>query len=248
MTGQLPTHRHDWFPLALLGFLVLGVLVLADSTDFWRPRFEFLTMEEFHRQQALPEPSSLGFVNPWYMPTVLAIVFLATVVFCAVRARDAGTPIPMITLGLIIGGGAIVGVYCYVIAGLEVSTSDLVTVWLGPLAVLGAAAAAWSYLGLGPGAQQAKIVGSVCLAAAAFGMVVALAPAIVEGLLVLTGLTVLGYLERTVLPVLAGLVFLATTWFLRPGPTGVVIPAAALLLAAFAALLMAQRRQPDAVR
>lgn len=168
-------------------------------------------------------------------PYVIAFVFVATVVWYAVRSR----PIRFRWFGGVLIGGLLALVVALVIGGEMTSHGDgrelLGTVCL-LFAVLGAGAAAWVYFRLGRGRRPATVIALFFLPLAAYGGVVSVVPVPENPLLAGMGLLALAWIERSVLLASVTVVFLLAAVLFTIGTTALLIPAAVVLAGAIAAL------------
>jgi hypothetical protein len=241
--GLLPAEPHaGWFPLAALGFLLLGLTALGmpsgDSgwfayTPAERHAYAVITpgLSQQGGNTAVPvlatgftRQSEVGRFWPW----VAGAGFLATLAWYAVRAHRTGRPFRpgMLVLsglgGLVaLTAAAVLGEFAHV-AGPGVAAG---VAW--PVALLGLCGAGWAFFRLGPGARPAGITGVTLLALGAYALVSSVLPG-ENGLLIGAGLALLAWLERSVLlAAVAGLfslvvVVLAATELAAPAGTAVV--------------------------
>ncbi|MFD8491645.1 hypothetical protein [Amycolatopsis sp. NPDC059657] len=103
-----------WFPLALLGFAQIAMAALSDAGAGWFESTPFAYTDQtyghlkaFVSSEAYEASLNLSFDRgvTRFWPYLMAVVFLATVVWYAVKAHRAGTPYPLPrTLGIAFGG------------------------------------------------------------------------------------------------------------------------------------------------
>lgn len=236
-----------WFPLALLGFLLLGLAAWAMRTPYgW---FAYAP----YRGQA-----NVGFVSggqlltpvhvlvtgspPWltaWQP-VLAVAFLATVAWYAIRARRAGTPFPARrVLGIVVAGPAVLVFGIFAAAMAYPSGSWFAVSVVLPLALIGVCAGVWAYFQ--PGRKAALVVCAVCLPLAAYALAAAGNPSLVGPVTAALGLSVLAWLTRGVLLGVIVVVFLLAALAFRVQPLALLVPGAVLLAGAIAVLVAARR-------
>lgn len=237
--------RHRlWFPLVLLGFLMLGGLVVADARSrsaaqlwpLWQnakplaPDSNTVVVIGFGSTSMTMQPEE-------YWSIGLAVVFLATLVWYALgsgRVRDS----------VLIGLSGLVGLLLfYLTMAMVHGDPDLGPTIGGSLLAIGAAAGAWVYFRLGPGQLGVTAISVVCLSIGASALVIGHVPLFAEHMIVLSGLVALAVRERSPLLAVVAALFLAVAWLYPFGATGLALTAVVLFLGGAAAILTARRGQ-----
>ncbi|MFJ8818744.1 hypothetical protein [Amycolatopsis thermoflava] len=228
MTGD---RRSAWFPLALLGFLLLAATAW-DLTEqsAW---FAYSPIGDDPLVQTLygyapyhPEP-----VWEWGAPwqVVVALAFLGALGWFTVR-RDVP---PLRAAVVLLAGAAVILLSAAVTALAKVTDARFLATALGaPLAVLGLVAGVWA--GLRPGRRLATGACLVCLTLAAypFGASVETVDPVTAAL----GLGVLAWYTRSKIPAVAAVAVLTTGIFFNGSTLGLLVPGALVLAAALAVL------------
>jgi hypothetical protein len=248
VTGE----RHSvWFPLALLGFLLLGLGASAmRSTYGWfaygpnsRANFGFVSGGQLLTPDnaivAVKVTASPSWLTPWQ--PVIAIAFLATVAWYTIRARRAGTPFPARrVLGVVVAGLVVLLFGILVAATVRTSGGPWLATAVGlPLVSVGVCAGVWAYFQ--PGRKVAFVVCAVCLPLAAYALAAAGNPSLVGPVTAALGLSVLAWLTRGVLLGVIVVVFLLAALAFRVQPLALLVPGAVLLAGAIAVLVAARR-------
>ncbi|ASR37430.1 hypothetical protein BAY61_23230 [Prauserella marina] len=253
--------RYDfWFPLALLGFVLLGLAATVSTTtrDFgWfayapeggalEPRAATGGGVARAELRAVSFDAGAPFAGTWIVIAGLVSIFLVVVAWYAARARREGTPLGSrrITV-LVLAGSAEIGLGYVVLRelGEALDKSPFAAALALPLLLLAGCAGAGACFLRGVWRSVVLVIGGVLLAVLATAV---LAPHTEDGpmLLVLaSGLLTLAWLHRSVL--LASL----TVLFLLSGATAniaepehFVFPAGVLLAGAIAALVLRGGRE-----
>lgn len=250
-----------WFPLALLGFLLLGLLGLDSASGVagfgW---FAYAPRSGVHMVSGEQYPvgpvtrySDLVVFDPepyprrdWMWMVVVVAAFVATVGWYGWRARrNEGASIGLF-LRLAVGGGLAVAIG-YLLAEWTARARnpvDLVVSVGLPLLLLGLVAGLWAYFRLGPGRSWTVVISGASLAVGAGTLLGWQAPGLVEPVLIAAGLLVLARYERSILLTIVAVASFVAMAAFPIGPLGTLIPAMLLLAGAIAAL--ARRNHPAA--
>ncbi|WP_431903238.1 hypothetical protein [Amycolatopsis thermoflava] len=224
-------RRSAWFPLALLGFLLLGA-VAWDLTEqsAWSAYAPIgndpLVQTLYGYAPYQPEPG-WEWGAPWQV--VVALAFLGALGWFTVRREVP----PLRAAVVLLAGAAVILLSAGVTALAKVTDAQFLATALGtPLAVLGAMAGVWA--GLGPGRRVATRAGLVCLTLAAylFGASVDSADPVTAAL----GLGVLAWDTRSKAPAVAAVAVLTTAIAFSGSTLGLLVPGALVLAAALAVL------------
>jgi hypothetical protein len=236
-----------WFPLALLGFLSLGGIVLTSQQA---PLRGLATSEQFltgggmygvgfsSSTQYTGLLSSVKFMTarselPWeYWIVGSVVAFLATVIWYAWKS---GREVAFAFAGV---GGLIAVVGFLAVIQIVVAQPGLTLTVGGSLVALGLCAAAWVYFNLGRGGRIVKAISAVTLATGGSALLVNVVPVVTDEWIVVSGLLVLAWLERSLFLVAVAVAFFVVAWAFLPGVTGLVLMAAVLFFGAIAALLL----------
>lgn len=225
-----------WFPLVLLGMLTLGGAALR----VWEPPLrgsqayrsyngtQFLSGEQLGTggisgvglgPGKLFPPAGFGSSEYWLVGVLL--VLLATSAWYAARARRWQT----FVVAAISGTAAVLMTY------FATGERELALSVGGALVVIGGVVIVWRRF-------QVPTVGVVAVALGVPLLLVGLVP--VGGTLwvVVGGLLVLAYYERSVIALVVGVAFFLVAWAFLPGVTATILMGAVLLLGAVAALLV----------
>ncbi|HVV10361.1 hypothetical protein [Amycolatopsis sp.] len=254
MTGD---RRTVWFPLAVLGFVLfgLGMLFVKDETGWFRyaplsaggvplPQQNLVGFGDSRAvavQYGGPGALSSNLESAWLI--AVAVAFVTTVIFYAVRARRTGRAIGWPKLAGIVLAGAALLLLGSVLAG-SGTTSDrraIATAVGWPLAVLGLCAGAWGYFDNARGRKAALVLAAVCLPVAPLILVSAAGAAVVFAATAGLGLAVLAWLSRSVLLAVVVVLFLGGALVFDGGVRGALVPAAVLLAGAIAVLVSGRR-------
>lgn len=240
----------------MLGFLLLGLAAWATRTSSgWYAYAPYRGNGNFGF--ASPEPllspdhalfvvnSSTPRLTPWQ--PAIAVAFLVTVAWYAIRARGAGTPFSTRRVVGTVAAGLAVLVLGALVAAMGYSSGGS---WLAvsvalPLVMIGVCAAVWAYFRLGPGRKVALAVCLVSLPLAAYALAAALNPSWVDPVTAALGLSVLAWLTRSVLLGVIVAVFLLASLAFPMSTLALLVPGAVLLAGAIAVLVPA-RRAPGA--
>ncbi|HEV2781384.1 MAG TPA: hypothetical protein VGX25_18535 [Actinophytocola sp.] len=254
-----------WFPLALLGFLLLGGLGLDSvrtARDFgwfaYRPSGTYLISAEQYGA-GVDSLSVRYFDYPamafdlWQYPSrdwpwqvIVIATFVVTVAWYGWRARRTGGASARPFVALAAGGGVAIAA-AYVIAAWAAAVpkpSELVTSVALPLALLGGVAGAWAYFRLGPGRRAAAVISVVCLLVGAATLLGSQLPPLVDPVIITVGLLGLAWWERSVLLALVAVAVLAAMAAFPVGTLSALVPAMLLLVGAIAALVLRGRPAP----
>ncbi|WP_346056843.1 hypothetical protein [Amycolatopsis dongchuanensis] len=226
-------RRSAWFPLALLGFLLLGAAAW-DLTEHsaWFAYAPIgddpLVQTRYAYAPYQPEPV-WEWGTPWQV--VVALAFLGALGWFAARDR-----LPPLRIALVLGAGTAVILLSTAVTALAKATdAQFPTTALGaPLAVLGAVAGVWAGFRLGPGRRVATAACLVCLTLAAY-LFGASAEA-VDPVTAALGLGVLAWYTRSKVPAVAAAAVLVTAIAFSSGTLGLLVPGALVLAAALAVL------------
>lgn len=234
--------RHRcWFPLVLLGFLMLGGLFLANGTKshaltMFRPLSDIVRQPDSNTLIAVSVGSTPTTMHPEeYWSIGIAAVFLATVFWYArgVSRRFL----------LVAAYGLVAFILFYLTIAMVEGQEDLGPTIGGSFVAIGAAAGAWVYFRLGPGQLGVTAISVVCLSIGVSALVIGHVPLLAEHLIVLTGLLVLAVWERSPLLAVVAAGFLAVAWMFPSGTTGLALAAVVLFLGGAAAVLATRRGQ-----
>ncbi|HVW42490.1 MAG TPA: hypothetical protein VHC18_14170 [Amycolatopsis sp.] len=243
MTGE---RQSSWFPLALLGFALIGLAALDLRTPHgWfaytpaaRPGQQFLYgMPQRYSDYVV---STRVEVVPWgsRWQIALALGFAGAVIWYAVRNR----PVPARRLAAVVVAGVAV---LALSAGLEVWASGpqgrvLAGAVGGPLVVVAAVAGLWAYFGT---ARRRLALGVclVCLTLGIFGLAAAVSTDLVDPVTAAFGLAVPAWCTRSVVLAVVTVVFLAAAVPFAGATLGLLAPGAVLLGGAIAVLVAARR-------
>jgi hypothetical protein len=243
--------------LVLLGFLILGGVVLQSQAHDWRPYpvsggYQIAT--EFYGP-GTGGMSGIGlsssntvvairftdhprlFPQDYWLIGVLA-VFLATVVWYGWRSGRTRAFVWVALCGM-------VAVASFLLIQVIVENNpELGTTIGGSLAAIGICAAAWVYFTLGPGEKVVTAVSVVGLSLGGGILLAGVAPVVSEELIVVSGLLVLAWLERSRLLAVIAVAFFVVAWIFLPGVSGLALSAGVLLLGGIASLLLRKRAVP----
>lgn len=253
--------RHDfWFPLALLGFLLLGVAATRPVADFgWfaysspsGAPYAFMERRDWLALDGI-EPDGFHITEPagagWYGLGAVLGLFVVTVAWYAARARRLGGPVPAARLATVtLAGGAELALGYLVLEELRGPLDDEFAAALAlPLLLLAALLGVLAYAARGLWRRIAALAGVLVLGVAACAVLLPSSHDATVVLLVAAGLGVLAWLHRS--PLLGGVTAL---FLLTSGGDGGadaarwVVPAAVVLAGAIAALVLrARARNPQ---
>lgn len=239
-----------WFPLALLGFGLLGLLgwdSVRPPEDIGWFAYAPLSSEtgdavegeaqlSAYYNTALP-PGLVGPLRDWPWTVLITVTLVGAVAWYAWDARRAGRSVRMhVALAV---GGAIAVPACYVIAAVAEDITDPVglipSVGL-PLLVLGGLAGAWAYRLRGAWRATVAAVSVMSLVAGVGTVVGAWSPGLLDAVLITTGVGVLAWYERSRLLVVVACAVLAALVLSPEGTLSMLVPAVIVLAAAIAAL------------
>lgn len=235
----------------MLGFLLLGVAAWATRTSYgWFAYAPYRRTGNFgfaYSEPLLSPDHALFVLNSTPWQPVIAVAFLVTVAWYAIRARRAGTPFSTRrVVGIVVAGLAVLVLGVLVAAmGYSSGGSRLAVAFALPLVMIGVCAAVWAYFRLGPGRKVALVVCLVSLPLAAYALAAALNPSWVDPVTAALGLTVLAWLTRSVLLGVIVAVFLLAALAFPVSTLALLVPGAVLLAGAIAVLVTA-RRAPGA--
>ncbi|HEV7975735.1 hypothetical protein [Amycolatopsis sp.] len=241
--------KKFWFPLALLGFVLIALALVPPGNE---SPFAWVSSSvsggvPIHAvsvtQVATGDFHVLG-TRADYWPYLVAAIFVATVAWYAVRAEK---PRPWRRLAAIAFCGLIAIPIAGIVADGMMSHGDgreLLGTVMGLFALLGAGGAAWAYFRLGPGRGAAIIIAVMFGPLAVYAWLVALVPQTAEALLPGLGLLALAWFERSVLLASVTLAFLLAVIVFTTGLAALLVPAAVMLAGAIATLLT--HRPPSA--
>ncbi|WP_199433320.1 hypothetical protein [Qaidamihabitans albus] len=247
-----------WFPLALTGFVLLGILTFAmNAGGGWfayapPPAYVNAGVDQFLvavRGVPFSEYESLEPPPPvaWGELSGVLALFLVTVAWYAWRARRAGTPVRSRRLMLVTGGGVLAVIAGYVVldgADTLLESGRLARALALPLLLLGVCFGVLAYFSRGRWRRIAAATSGTVLSVT---LLIVAVPALPDSPLVPTvvaGLTVLAWLERSVLLAVVTAGFLLAAAAARFEPLTLLLPAAVLLAGAMAALLLRGRPDP----
>jgi hypothetical protein len=242
-----------WFPLVLLGFLMLGGIVLANRANAWSSlmpadagyqatgQLRGLGMSRENERGLtlvtsvyIRAPSSLP--DEYWIAGVL-VILLATLVWYAWGSGRVGEFVWTGICGLF-------GVVGFLMVTVVVETQpELVVTVGGSLVALGLCAAAWVYFGLGPAKRAVTAVGVLALLLGTSALLLDQTSLRSDQLLVAVGLLTLAWLERSLPLAAVALVFLTAGWIFLPGVAGLALGSAVLLAGGIGALVL-RNRQP----
>ncbi|KAA9151203.1 hypothetical protein FPZ12_039380 [Amycolatopsis acidicola] len=255
MTGE---RRNVWFPLAVLGFVLLGLATWLVDDDYgwfaYRPSPDGALTAVQHSYGGLGSNYAVAIdtTGPvlrgarWDDLAVLwlvavSVTSVASVVFYAVRAHRAGRAIGWRKLTGIVLAGAVVLALSVPLMGFGASWGMTMATAVGlPLLVLGLCAAGWGYFENARGHRAALVIGAVCLSLA----VLVLAAAVtvpVPAVLVVLALAVFAWRWRDLVLAVLAVIFLGAVLVFSGEVLGALVPAAVLLAGAIAVLLTARR-------
>ncbi|QWF76988.1 hypothetical protein [Amycolatopsis sp. CA-230715] len=232
-----------WFPLAALGLAMFVTGVLPAPVA--EPGLLVPLYEPSSERTAVAVAVGPA-APPFHWSYALGVAFLLTVLFFVLRARGFGKPVRARTTVAVTAGG-VLGI-AVAAAFAEMAGSGrgaaMVANLCGPLALVGLCALVVGYFG--SGRRWLTMLGVVLAAVGGYGALVAARPQLGPAGLICLGLLVLAVLERSL--VLAGfaVAFLLFATIL-PEDTGVVDPAAIVLVVAGLVALVAGRRPPEPV-
>jgi hypothetical protein len=242
--------KKFWFPLALLGFTLIGLALVPPGDDRW---FAYVSPSSSPGGTSASTASVTASIvgdfhvrvtRAEYWPYLIAAIFVATVAWYAVRAEK---PRPWRRLAAITVSGLIAIPIAGIVADGMTSHGDgreLLGTVMGLFALLGAGGAAWAYFRLGPGRGAAIIIAVMFGPLAVYAWLVALVPQTAEALLPGLGLLALAWFERSVLLAAITLAFLLAVIVFTTGLAALLVPAAVMLAGAIATLLT--HRPPSA--
>jgi hypothetical protein len=224
-----------WFPLVLLGMLTLGGAALR----FWdQPVYGSQTYRSYSMQFLSQEqlgtggitgtgfgPGKLfppvGFGSSQYWLVGVLLVLLATAAWYAVRARRW----QMFVVAAISGTAAVLMTY------FATGERELALSVGGALVVIGGVVIVWRRF-------QVSTVSVVALALGVPLLLVGVVPAGGALWVVVGGLLVLAWYERSVIALVVAVTFLVVAWIFLPGLTATILMGCVLFLGAVAALLV----------
>ncbi|MDT7724659.1 MAG: hypothetical protein QOI21_1235 [Actinomycetota bacterium] len=244
-----------WFPLALLGFVLIGLALVSPGNaggpfPLLNPAGSGYRMEqELHAYAvAVTRVSTDNFhvleQHTDYWSYLVALVFVATVAWYAVRAA---TPRPWRKLITVTVGGLLALPVAEVVADGMASHGDgreMLGTVMSLFALLGAGGAAWAYFRLGTGRGAAIVIALMFCPLAVYGWLVSLLPQTAEALVPGLGLLALAWFERSRLLASVTAAFLLVVVVFTSGSAALLVPAAVMLAGALAALLT--HRPPSA--
>jgi hypothetical protein len=235
-----------WFPLAFLGFGLLGLLgwqsvTAARDMDWfaYAPQDTAGAIDLHAYQFVASAPAVAGSWRqdrPWAVLVTTALV--VAVAWYAWWTRRAGGSVRAHVALAVCGGIAVPA--CYVVAAAAGAIADpaamVPSVGL-PLVGLGLAAAGWAYFRLGRWRRTAAVTGVVCLTVGGGTVLGAWSPGLLTPVLLTGGLLALAWFERSrTLVVVAGAVLLALV-LIPEGTLTTLVPAVVVLAAAIVALV-----------
>jgi hypothetical protein len=246
-----------WFPLALLGFGLLGLVGLDSvraSQDFgwfsYTPIYSPLSSDSTDlgtmvRAEALLSPGAAyqswgSFdlahypIRGWQWAVLVTATLIATVAWYGRRARRAARRAHVV---LAVGGGIAVPAG-YVAVAVAVANSDsagVVTSVGLPLIGLGVLAAVWAYFRLGLGVVA--LIGVVCLVVGVSTVIGAWSPGMLDPMIIAGGLLALAKYERSRLLAVVAVAVLVAMAVFPIGTLTMLIPAAMLLATAIVVLV-----------
>ncbi|TKG66695.1 hypothetical protein [Prauserella endophytica] len=250
-------ERYDyWFPLALLGFGLLGAITVRPAAGFGWFAYQPGNERRYLTSVSYAEPADVeaGFhvarwsTDGWQVHVAIAGLFLATVGWYAARARKAGTPWPTTRIVAVAAGGALAveGAYLGLTHVPKVLTDGASAAALSlPLALLGLVSLAGAYFLRGTWRRVTGVLAVVLLGVAVGAVVLPSADEAAAVIVLSAALFLLAWLHRSVL--LGGV---AALFLLTGGagsaadPAALVVPAAVSLLGAMVALVL--RARPSA--
>jgi hypothetical protein len=237
-----------WFPLVLLGFGLLGLLgwdsVLASQDFGWFAYAPPSGLADYQYTQVLVGTSvAVDFEMKRYpmrgvlWPVLVVATLVVTMAWYGWRARRAGSSVrPYVALAV---GGVIAVPATYIATGMASVMPDpaeMVTSVGLPLFVLGVLTGAWAYSGHRPWRRTAATISVACLVVGVGTILGALAPGLLDPVIIAGGLLALARFERSrLLAVVAGVVLVAMV-MLPAGALSALIPAMVLLAAAIVEL------------
>ncbi|MFI7678998.1 hypothetical protein [Actinophytocola sp. NPDC049390] len=236
-----------WFPLALLGFGMLALLVwdsvpttedvgwFAYAPESAGPGMSqtVLTAVAYHDSPVPLLATYPDLSGRWLV--LLTACLVGTVAWYAVRARRAGRSVRG-HVAVALGASAAIWV-CYAIAGIADATvrpgEPVPSIWL-PLVVLGVLAGAYSRLGARR--RTAAVISIACLGAGVAVVLGAWAPGLLAPVLIAAGLLALARYERSRLVVGVACLVPVALLVVPEGTPRTLVPAVVLLAAAMVAL------------
>jgi hypothetical protein len=252
-----------WLPLVLLGFLILSGIVLTSADHHHADWFAYTPLDgrylspggwygtgtggmvgtgfgvgEQHTVVGMSFGSHIS-LFPWgYWFAGVLMIFLATVVWYGWRSGRKRAFLWIAACGSIAVAGFLFTL------GIVDARPELRPTIGGSLVALGICAGAWVYFRLGPGGKFATALSATSLATGAGVLLAGVAPAVADELIVVCGLLVLAWLERSRLLAVVAVVFFAVAWFLLPGMAGMAMSAGVLLLGGICALVLKKTTSP----
>jgi hypothetical protein len=236
-----------WFPLVLLGFgllVLLGWDVVAAQSEYgwfaYAPETSGIvtsTLVSMGVSADYPPPAWIP-ARDWPWAVLITVTFVATVAWYARRARRAERSARPYVVLTVAGGLAVPA--CYVVAGIADATAnpaELVPSVAWPLLLLGVLTGAWAYFRLGPWRRTTATVGIVCTVTGLATVLGALAPGLLEPVLIGAGLLTLSWYERSRLLAAAAVAVAAALVVFPDGPLSTLIAAVLALATAIAALV-----------
>ncbi|MEU3274177.1 hypothetical protein ABZ639_25335 [Saccharomonospora sp. NPDC006951] len=253
--------RYDfWFPLALLGFVLLGLAATVSTAtrDFgWfayapaggslEPRAATGGGIALAELRAVNVDAGTPFAGTWTVIAGLISIFLVVVAWYVARARRQGAPLRPLRISVVVlAGSAEIGLGYVVLRELgdALDKSPFAAALALPLLLLAGCAGAGAYFLRGVWRRVVLAIGGVLLLVLATAV---LAPHTEDGpmLLVLaSGLLTMAWLHRSVLLVSLTVLFLASGATASIAePEHFVLPAGVLLAGAIAALVLRGRQE-----
>ncbi|MFF5987523.1 hypothetical protein [Prauserella flavalba] len=242
-----------WFPLALLGFGLLGAVTVRPAADVgwfaYRPGSErqYLTSVSYAESVDVEAGFHVvaGGAYGWQAHVAIVALFLASVAWYAARARKAGTPWPAPRIVVVAAGGALAveGAYLGLLNVPKGLTGEAFAAALSlPLALLGLISLAGAYFLKGTARRVTGVLGVVLLGVAIGSVLLPSADEAAAVIVLSAGLFLLAWVHRSVLlGAVAALFLLSGGAVSAADPAALVVPAAVSLAGAMVALVLRAR-------